>query len=361
MRGSASIQIKLSDHSSVSNALKVLGYSAACKDGYATISIQNPAVRKIHTRLKRTKVVEDEMFTHQTRKAYGAPRLLTLDRIRHVKSPDAPSRNVVSPEDLLSIVARLSAPRKPRQQSKIIEDDSPRIGFRITLSKRSLHQQQLYMERLSVPRSVFCTEPVEYHVAIPRHLTEEELTAHVQRLSKPRSLESLLVRYALPGEDYINTVEDSINTVEDSITKDACIMRIVPPAIVELSPYQMVSANQIAPRSIDNKDPLVTVVTFLCKNILNIVTKGEEEFPDQVDTFAARLLEVSILPALETRPLRREIHDLPKVVSTKDSLETAKFLELVHLFPPNRVLVCRLESLIETLIKHILTLHSGAQ
>jgi len=328
MRGSASIQIKLPEHSPVSNALKVLGYSAACKDGYATISIQNPAIRKIHTRLKRNKVVEeDEVVTPKARKAYGAPRLLTLDRTRHVKSPDAPSRNVVSPEDLLSIVARLSTPRKSRQQSNIIEDDSPRIGFRITLSKRSLHQQQLYMERLSVPRSVFSTEPVEYHVAIPRHLTEEELTAHVQRLSKPRSLESLLVRYAHPGEDYINTVEDSINTVEDSITEDTCIMRIVPPAIVELSPYQMVSANQIAPRPIDNKDPLVT----------------------------------SILPALETRPLRREIHDLPKVVSTKDSLETAKFLELVHLFPPNRVLVCRLESLIETLIKHILTLHSGAQ
>ena len=346
----ATIHIQLGDRFPVGNALKILGYTASCKVEFGKISIQKPPRHPRKTHRERSFAPIVMVDNQNKRKVYGRPRLYTSDRTRLMKTNPDPPRHFTTSEELQSIVTRLSAPRKSRVPMTIVEDDSPRIGFRITMVKRNPQLQQLYMERLSVPRIIACAEPTFFRVENRRYFTEKQMWEHVIRLSQPRSLESLIVRYKLP-------VEQSIASCDDATEQDAPLTMIASEPRAEKSPYQGVVANLMSPRHIDTSASLVTEVRFLCHNILNIVTKGEEEFPGRIDGLAAQFFETTVLPGMESRPLRREIHELPAAITSDDSSQTIKLIELVNLLTPSRLLVGRLESLMETLIKHILTLY----
>ncbi len=346
--GGSVIQLRVTRGSPISHSLELLGFEATCNHGVTTISIQKPPLCEPKSRRKQVDSAPDVSIVTVCQKAIGAPHLITSTRGRPFQETVSQPKRVASSQAISSIISRLAVPRRHHAPVGHLEDDSPRVGFRVTILRRSSEEQQIYMERLSVPRTIY-SEPVNDRTGLVRCITQDHLLRLVARLSKPRTLESLVDRYTTQEVDSISTM--------DSVIHDASMTEIFPMGNltkVSISPYRKELANAVDGKHREVVDlQLQSEVKFLSDNILNIVTKGEQDFPGLVDSFTARLLEVTVLPSLENRPLSREVTHFDLTTS----IETARFLALIALFPPNKLLVCRLRSLIDSLIKHILALH----
>ena len=341
----------------ISRALYALGYASACNGSIGSIAVNKPS--RTLTVKKRERNEKAPMMPETTRRQPpGAPNLLTSKRTRalSLSEPTKIEQHVVSKKYMVTLIDRLSRPREFQYTEIPQEGDSPRIGFRLTVMKRSCQQQKEYMENLSVPRVVY-GEPYLERVRGQPFLSSEAVADLVERLSKPHTLESLLKRYAVTS--------NSDNTFDDISLPDKPLHVILDEGDDSPSPYL---CHLVGPfvRPFQGKESNCTDrglqegLESVCQAISNMVDKGEGDFPGKIDSYVTTMIENMILSTCA-----QHFNDETSSTMLTDNvpstcvhtLRSFSLLDFVRLFKPSKLLLCRLNIITHNLIRYILSLH----
>ena len=352
MDGGCGIVLKGSAPLAVAHALSVLGFGSYSFDREdRRMELEKPSRKPPAHHVKRHAVVRDQRSQAViARKTVGPPVLATSKRaIRKVESiVPSKSSETMSTDELVELLSRLAAPRTVKLSTEHTQSDSTRVGFRITVSKRTPHEQEDYMRRLSIPRMVFVEAVIPTNV-IQRFLSSSALVSLVERLSQPRSLDTLIERYSVPKE-YEEQDDSDFSFVDLPLPLLRKEITGLESPYLPKRPLMDLRQPQIRQSSVEGSD-LHDELTFLIDTIYEITRDGESDFPGHVDAFVAPMLE-SILADFN------KWKNVPSALNFPCHSAFEMALSSMRSLKPKRLLLCRLHSVIKLLTNHIIKLQS---
>jgi hypothetical protein len=290
-----------------------------------------------------------------TKSPAGPPELQTEKRAKARASLNpsevltiTPKTRPISREDLQAIIHRLSL----RKKSLVLPTGNPAPEYTRqaplrTVEKRSFSAQSEYMTKLASRNSSLQYTENFIVSDCPRYATYSEQLRTTLRLSQPRTLKSLIEKYSEIG----NKDDDCQHHQEPGDFQ--LIVPESPMMGVTTSPYSIDLMGSLKPSTPESaeEDNYLSTYKQLRSTICNLIGHSETLFPGEFDSRWASELETVVLPSLEKRPLSSGVDDISPLVLGRNTVEQKMLV--IDLFTPNALLLCRLDQIIDQIVREI--------